>query len=162
MPSPPIVHCARRPWVAGVRLGVFKPKAIKRLLIEDDDPKWSEGELNILRQPRLFGNAPAAELEKVPFKFSYEFVCDHAECKGHKMMCTDWELGQSWREWSKKYGKDWESKFRQRYESEMITKYDTHFYVGTVHQHPKAWIIVGLFYPPKPSPKPPGLFNGEA
>jgi hypothetical protein len=21
-------------------------------------------------------------------------------------------------------------------------------YVGTVHQHPDAWIIVGLFYPP--------------
>jgi hypothetical protein len=21
-----------------------------------------------------------------------------------------------------------------------------HFYVGTVHRHPKEWIIVGLFY----------------
>ena len=34
-------------------------------------------------------------------------------------------------------------------ENEMINKYDTHFYVGTVHQHPDAWIIVGLFYPPR-------------
>jgi len=33
----------------------------------------------------------------------------------------------------------------------MINKYDTHFYVGTVHQHPDSWIIVGLFYPPKDS-----------
>jgi hypothetical protein len=24
-----------------------------------------------------------------------------------------------------------------------------HFYVGTVHQHPHTWIIVGLFYPLK-------------
>jgi hypothetical protein len=30
----------------------------------------------------------------------------------------------------------------------MINKYDTHFFVGTVHNHPKNWIIVGLFYPP--------------
>jgi hypothetical protein len=26
---------------------------------------------------------------------------------------------------------------------------DTHFFVGTLHQYPKNWIIVGLFYPPK-------------
>jgi hypothetical protein len=31
----------------------------------------------------------------------------------------------------------------------MIEKYDTHFFVGTVHQHPKNWIIVGLFYRPR-------------
>ena len=33
----------------------------------------------------------------------------------------------------------------------MIQKNDTHFFVGTVHQHPGSWIIVGLFYPPKQS-----------
>ena len=33
--------------------------------------------------------------------------------------------------------------------TEMIEKYDTHFFVGTVHQHPGSWTIVGLFYPPK-------------
>jgi hypothetical protein len=31
----------------------------------------------------------------------------------------------------------------------MIEKKDTHFFVGTIHQHPASWIIVGLFYPPK-------------
>ena len=40
----------------------------------------------------------------------------------------------------------------------MIEKFDTHFYVGTVHQHPKSWIIVGLFYPPKALMG--GLFDG--
>jgi hypothetical protein len=38
----------------------------------------------------------------------------------------------------------------------MIEKFDTHFFVGTVHQHPQNWIIVGLFYPPK---QPPDLFG---
>ena len=36
----------------------------------------------------------------------------------------------------------------------MIEKFDTHFYVGTVHRNPKSWIIVGLFYPPKPATTP--------
>ena len=31
----------------------------------------------------------------------------------------------------------------------MIRKFDTHFYVGTVREHPAEWIIVGLFYPPR-------------
>ena len=47
------------------------------------------------------------------------------------------------------YGDNWEAAFRQKYETEMREKFDTHFYVGTINQHPKEWIIVGLFYPPK-------------
>ena len=45
-----------------------------------------------------------------------------------------------------------EEKLRLKYEPEIIEKCDTHFYVGTVHQHPAAWIIVGLFYPPRAFP----------
>jgi hypothetical protein len=56
---------------------------------------------------------------------------------------------QSYRRWRKQYGNGWERKFRQRYEQELIEKFDTHFFVGTVHQYPNAWIIVGLFYPPR-------------
>jgi hypothetical protein len=36
----------------------------------------------------------------------------------------------------------------------MMGTKDTHFYVGTIHQYPNAWIIVGLFYPPKPKSRP--------
>jgi len=61
------------------------------------------------------------------------------------MLCTDWEMGESYRRWQRQYGDQWEPKFRLRYEDEMIGKNDTHFYVGTVHRHPDAWIIVGLF-----------------
>jgi hypothetical protein len=57
-------------------------------------------------------------------------------------------MGQSYRSWQEKYGDDWEAAFRQKYENEMINKFDTHCYVGTVHKHPKEWIIVGLFHPP--------------
>ena len=130
-------------------LGIFKPKNIEALIIEADSPVWSDGQLAILRQGDLFEQSPQNELEKVPYCFKYRFRCDHETCKGHTLSCTDWEMGESWRKWKDEYGADWESKFRQRYEREMIGEKDTHFYVGTVHKHPGAWIIIGLFYPPK-------------
>jgi hypothetical protein len=90
-----------------------------------------------------------------PAKNGIEISCDESTCTGHTMMCTDWEMGESWRRWSKEYGAGWEAKFRQKYETEMIERFDTHFYVGTIHRHPSAWIIVGLFYPLKPKDASP-------
>jgi hypothetical protein len=138
-------------------LGFVKPKNIKKLTIQADDPDWSASQLDVLRQGDLFAQGPEAELQKVPYKFIYSFTCDHDDCNGHNMSCTDWEMGESWRRWKDKYGDGWQDKFRQRYETEMIEKRDTHFYVGTVHTHPDAWIIVGLFYPPA-SPQSDSLF----
>lgn len=65
-------------------------------------------------------------------------------------------MAEAYRQWRKKYKDGWEAKFRERFERDMIDKLDTHFYVGTLHQHPKNWMIVGLFYPPKTDP---GLFD---
>jgi hypothetical protein len=130
-------------------LGIFRPKVITKLHITAEDAKWTDAQLAVLRQGHLFLKPPKTELEKVPFSFRYEFRCDHVECQGHKIICTDWEMGQSWRQWKTRYGDGWEAKFRDRYETDMILKYDTHFYMGTIHQHPHVWIIVGLFYPPR-------------
>jgi hypothetical protein len=131
-------------------LGLFKPKRIKRLIIAPEkSPNWTEGELQLLRQRTLYGGtAPMADLEKVPYKFSYDFECDDPQCKGHTLMCSDWEMGEAWRRWKNQYGDDWIEKFRQKFEAHMLNDCDTHFYVGTVNKNPKSWIIVGLFYPP--------------
>lgn len=135
-------------------LGFFRPKVIEKLRIAPTTPTWTRAQLDALRQRSLFPAPPHEELEKIPFNFHYSFHCDDDSCKGHALHCTDWEMGQSWRKWTKEYGEDWEAKFRQRYETEMIERNDTHFYVGTIHQHPKEWIIIGLFYPPKPKVHP--------
>ena len=131
-------------------LGFIKPQEITGFVIEkDDEPNWTERELAILNQASMFDNAPAHVLEKVPYHFYYRFRCDHDDCNGHRLSCTDWELEESYRKWRRMYGPNWEAKFRETYETRMILKADTHFYVGTVRQHPNSWIIVGLFYPPK-------------
>jgi hypothetical protein len=131
-------------------LGIFKPAKITRLVIEPADADWSTEQREKLNQTlSLFDRAPAAQLEKIPFNFKYEFDCGDAECSGHSLSCTDWEAGQSYRKWRKQYGSDWQAAFRKKYEHEMINKFDTHFFVGNIHQYPNAWIIVGLFYPPR-------------
>lgn len=129
-------------------LGIFRPKVITELVITPESASWTDAQLSVPRQGHLFVKPPKTELEKIPFSFRYGFRCAHDQCPGHKLICTDWEMGESWRQWKTRYGNGWESKFRERYETDMIQKYDTHFYVGTVHQHPHIWIIVGLFYPP--------------
>jgi hypothetical protein len=130
-------------------LGFFKPKRITALKIDPTSSAWTPAELGRLRQYSLFGNAPKTELEKLPVIFSYEFQCGEVECNVHTLSCTDWEVGAAYRGWRNKYGVNWEEKFRNRFEREMILKNDTHFFVGTLRNHPDAWIIISLFYPPK-------------
>ena len=130
-------------------LGIFRPRIIERLTITPTSVNWTAKQLAILRQGHLFEKQPKNELEKIPFDFRYKFRCEEDACPGHELMCTDWEMSESFRKWKTEYGDGWEAKFRQRYETEMIQKYDTHFYVGTIHQHPHIWIVVGLFYPPR-------------
>ena len=130
-------------------LGLFQPHLIKRLVLDPVSPDWSEQELARLRQYSLFHSAPRKQLEKLPFKFKYAFTCDHGHCPGHLLSCTDWEMGQAYRSWRAKYGEGaWEAKFRQRFEQEVIHKYDTHFYVGTLSDHPAEWLVAGLLLPP--------------
>lgn len=131
-------------------LGLFKPREIKQLIIEPDSGEWTPQQMTNLDQTMLFHTGPAEKLEKIPYRFKYEYLCDDPGCKGHTMSCTDWEMGQSYRSWRDEYEGEWETAFRQKYEDQMRDKFDTHFYVGTIHRHPKEWIIVGLFYPPKP------------
>lgn len=130
-------------------LGIFKPKAITSLRIEPTNSEWTEGELSRLRQYTLFGDAPKTQLEKLPFNFIYEFRCDEPECRGHRLSCTDWEMGAAYRAWRYKYHARWEEKFRDKFETKMALVNDTYFFVGTLRTHNGEWIIVGLFYPPK-------------
>jgi len=128
-------------------LGLIKPKTISGFRIEKDNSNWSAEQIEKLTQLNFFDRQPIQKLEKIPYKFSYNFICDESNCPGHELMCTDWEIMESYRKWKQNYGTDWERYFKDKYETEMILVNDTHFYVGTLREHPNAWIIIGLFYP---------------
>ncbi|MBN2463495.1 MAG: hypothetical protein JXB43_07850 [Dehalococcoidia bacterium] len=147
--APSLCHLQRTRKQTGDTLGIFKPRTIHKFVIESDTPDWTSAEREKLLQFSLYDKHPLKPLEKIPYKFSYRFTCDEPRCEGHKLICIDWELGQAYRQWKQKYGTKWEWAVINRFETDMIFKYDTLFFVGTIHGHPSAWIIIGLFYPPK-------------
>lgn len=147
--APSLCYLQRTRKQTGETLGIFKPKTIHKFVIEPDTPDWTVAEREKLLQLSLYDKHPLEPLEKIPYKFSYRFTCDELGCNGHKLVCVDWELGQAYRQWKKKYKDKWEWVIINRFETDTILRYDTHFFVGTVHGYPGAWIIIGLFYPPR-------------
>lgn len=146
--TPSLCYLQKNWKQSGDTIGIFKPRTIQKFVIERDTPDWTPAEREKLLQYSLYDKNKLIPLEKIPYKFSYRFKCNDPHCNEHKLMCVDWELGESYRRWREKYGDRWEWALMNRYETDMALKYDTWFYVGTVHGHPNAWIIIGLFYPP--------------
>ena len=147
--APSLCHLKRVRRQTGDTLGIFKPKTIHKFVIEPDTPDWTPAEREKLLQSSFYDKHPTQPLEKIPYRFSYKFTCDEARCKGHKLLCVDWEVGQAYRRWKREYGAKWEWAMNNRFETDMILRFNTYFFVGTIHGHPGAWIIIGLFYPPQ-------------
>lgn len=137
-------------------LGMIRPKEVKRLIVQKEAAKWPPDDLAKLRQRALLAGYQddgtydsVKELEKIPYRFMYEFTCNDPRCGGHRMSVISWEVMQSYRSWRQQYGDQWEPKFRQKYELELPdSRHDLHFFLGTISSHPKEWTIIGLFYPP--------------
>ena len=64
-------------------MGFIRPLRIERLRIEPIPSKWSAAELGRLRQNPLWGKLPPRELQKIPFKFSYQYACHSVESRTH-------------------------------------------------------------------------------
>ena len=142
-------------------LGVFKPKVVTDLKVSEDDADWKPEYLAELRQNRLWETRKASltPLRKVPFKFHYLFQCDDERCNGHRMSIHDWEVGRLfWRCVDSGDSHDVAAaKVRERFLTDICgNDKDTYFFVGTVHGHPKSWIVLGTFYP-KSRPAMPKL-----
>jgi len=134
-----------------VSLGIFKPKEIIDFKIEADNSDWSSSHQQVLTQQRLFGKQPK-RLEKVPYKFSYCFVCNDSKCKGHQMQITDWEIYELYRRIKNNYKKPLNEVLRDiknKWLDEMWAKNkDSYLIVGSVHMYP-TFVVLGVFWPPK-------------
>lgn len=109
---------------------------------------WTEDELHKLTQEGLFDTDEQKSkppLRKLPFEFRYRYRISGKE---FKHMVSDWEAGALYWKCIRNYGENWESKFRDKFEAEFSER-DLYFLMGTIHQHPHVWLIVGLYYPPK-------------
>ena len=134
-------------------LGVFKPKTVHDLVVTPDEPDWKPEYLAALKQTRLWETRQASltPLRKVPFKFHYLFECDDPRCNGrHRMSIHDWEVGALF--WGCVDRGDSHEVAAQKVKHKFLTeicgpKKETYFFVGTVHGHPRSWIVLGAFYP---------------
>lgn len=133
-----------------ISLGLFKPKTIK-FLVEKDNEFWPEKQQRILRQKVLFGKQ-TKELDKIPYKFSYQFTCNEKACKGHKLRIVDWEIGELYRHLKNDYQYSMDvilGKMRQKWEGQMwSSKRDSYLIVGTQYRYGTP-LVLGVFWPPK-------------
>jgi hypothetical protein len=131
-------------------LGLIKPKTIKDLTIEPDNEEWKSKWKQDMQQLRLFG-PERKDLQKIPFKFRYRFICNDLRCNGHHMMIEDWEVGQLYlNELTRLHDKckAAESVKKKFFDILCSSKNDTHFFVGTILKY-GTWVVLGVFYPPK-------------
>ncbi|MDE2732276.1 MAG: hypothetical protein OXI38_12870 [Bacteroidota bacterium] len=138
-------------------LGVFRPKEVQDLVISPDDTDWKPSFKAELRQQRIWEDRTVSRepLRKVPFKFHYRFSCDDSRCRGHKMMIEDWEVGALfWRLADQGTSHEEASELvKQKFLRELCGgDKDSHFFVGTVLNYPRSWIVLGVFYPKKQQP----------
>lgn len=134
-----------------VSMGVIKPYKILDLVAEPNEHLGKNEKRKA--QTNLFGRS-VVQVDIPKNMFSYEFLCSPS-CKGHKMMCEDWELLALYRnceEYLKKgkYGDEAEviEKVKQRFLSDMVKKKDVYFLVGT-HYRFNTYIVIGVIYPKK-------------
>ncbi len=81
-------------------------------------------------------------------KIGYKFKCHNADCKGHDMMCNDWECCELYRKMIEKYGQDEGFQKTRDKMMWMAEKRDLYLMMGTTAIRWATFINVGIFYPP--------------
>ena len=140
-----------------VSLAAFKPNAISRLIVENDERQWKPEWLERLKQLEMFSettDSPRVPIDKIPYKFKYQFEDD--EGRMATMAIEDWEIGALYRNCLASSEGDENAaieKVRQKYETDFLTTKDITFFLGTTlehhrRRHTNPFTIVGVFYPP--------------
>jgi len=134
---------------SGKSLGMFKPASVDDLTFEPTRKEWNQGEKNILSQSYLFHDNNEI-LGKIPYKFKFHYHCLDSHCRGHNQTIIDWEIAQLYRNLRNKSDeKTLIKKMKEKYLEEICgSSKDTYFIVGNQYEGPKAFLILGIFWPP--------------
>ncbi len=133
-----------------ISLAIIRPSLVEDLVFEETDRKWKPHVEAYMNQLKLFG-PNRKPLEKIPYKFSYKFLCEDSNCSGHKMMIEDWEVGELYRKMRDKFPSEQIAckKVRDKFFKQICAPdWDIHFFVGTVRRF-GSWIILGTYWPKK-------------
>lgn len=141
----------------GTSLGIFRPAEITDFHLKPAEP-WTAAQEGRAAWGSLF-DQQLHPLEWIPYDFKYKFRCTDEDCTGHEMGLRDWEAGQSYRKFLKRYGTDEvEAKLIERWSTRMLTPDKAiHMFVGNVAAYPRTFMLLGLFYPPADAMDPPSF-----
>ena len=134
-------------------LGVFRPREVD-FEYKPDASSWDEKQQAVLNQPSLMFPKDG-QLERIPFKFWYRYRCDEGNCNGHRQSIIDWELGEAFRKWRPRYRDDTElmGALKTRWLEEMwAPDRDSALFVGSMHQHPSSFLVLGVYWPERERP----------
>lgn len=145
--APSLCSIKRDQAERGTSLGVFRPAEITHFRLAPADP-WSASKAALADQLDLF-EQDLKPLEWVPLDLRYRFRCAEDACTGHEMGLKDWEAGESYRKFLRRYGEpDVRDKLAERWYDRICTpSRSVHFFVGNIAAHPKTFMLLGLFYP---------------
>ncbi|MGW2628578.1 hypothetical protein ACWC2K_04490 [Streptomyces chattanoogensis] len=131
----------------GTSLGIFRPAEVTDFRLAPAEP-WPASKAALTDQLDLF-DQDLRRLEWVPLEFRYRFRCADKQCTGHDMALKDWEAGESYRKFLRRYGENAvHEKLRERWYEQMFTAdRAVHCFVGNIAAHPKTFMLLGLFYP---------------
>lgn len=137
-------------------LAAIRPGTVEDLIIDKEASDWAPNQLAVIGQGGLF-DAPKSPLKKIPYRFRYRYRCANRSCPGHTQSIIDWELGQAYLSWK---GTEEERlrKIREKWLGELCgPSKDTIFFVGNMHLHPRNFLVLGVFWPPKQVAVQPSL-----
>ncbi len=127
-----------------------KPKLLISKRTEKEKRAFTTKLESITGQQDLF-DTPASKaipLEFRPWKFKYKYYCLAPECKSHEQSIVDWEISALYRK--VKNANDWKQKMQKKFCDEIWSDdRDTVLFVGNQKIHPKSFLILGIFWPPK-------------
>jgi hypothetical protein len=139
----------RRQRAHGTSLGVLRPAEVIDFEIEPDADEWDRDKQAALAQPSLLF-PEKQELVKIPYRFRYRYRCSDPTCPTHRQSIIDWELAQSYRAWTRYGEPERLEKLKAKWLNEMChADKDTRFFVGNQHLYPEAFLVLGVFWPPK-------------
>jgi hypothetical protein len=86
------------------------------------------------------------DFEVVPWRFRYRYRCGDVRCRGHEQTIVDWEVVALWRR-VRSYP-DWQDRMRAKFVQEMWDGKSSALFVGNQEEHPNAFLVLGVFWPP--------------
>lgn len=142
--APMVVQSTKKERSEGRSLALIQPEDpqfFTRRRTAEAMQKRQDEYAKLLKSPDLFAAKELIPLKPAPYEFGYRYRDDDGM---HECLCHDWEIEQTYTNWSRKYGEadaldKLQKQFGERFPGEGMM-----FAMGTHSRYPDVWMIIGI------------------